>query len=437
MSNLYVRSTDGSNADNGTTWALAKATLVGVDAVDAAGDSIYVSQAHAESTAAAVTVAYAGTLTNPTRLICGNDAAEPPTAVALTGTVTSTGLGNGITIQGAGLYVYGLTFNAGTGGTSAGINLGVASCRHVYEKCKFILVNTGAAGSIRPGVNASTNHSIEWKSCDIKFAAVGQAVNIAGRFAWRGGTALSGGTSPTVIFSWLGNTLGSALIEDVDFSNFSAGVNLFNPPPTALSAIIRNCKLPGSWSGSVINGTFSAPGRIEMYNCAAGAVNYKLWIEDYYGSVKDETTLIRTGGGPISWKMVSSANAIYPIGGLASGEIVFYSTSTGVAKTVTVHVLRDSATNLKDDEIGVEVSYLGSSAAPLGTLITDFKADVLATAADQAASSETWTTSGMSNPNKQKLDVTFTPQMAGLYLIRVVLFKASTTLYVDPQAVIS
>ncbi len=111
MADLYVRSTDGSDSDNGTTWALAKATLTGVAAIDAAGDRIFVSQAHAESTGSAVTLAFAGTPANPVKLICGDDAAAPPTAVATTATATATTT-NGMTVQGS-IDAYGITFFGG------------------------------------------------------------------------------------------------------------------------------------------------------------------------------------------------------------------------------------------------------------------------------------------------------------------------------------
>src|SRR3990167_9113060 len=87
----YVRSTDGSDADTGLTWALAKATLVGALAVAAAGERIWVSQAHAETQASAMTLTSAGTEALPVEILCGNDAAEPPTALATTATVTTTG----------------------------------------------------------------------------------------------------------------------------------------------------------------------------------------------------------------------------------------------------------------------------------------------------------------------------------------------------------
>ena len=72
---FYVRSTDGDNADNGSTWALAKATLAGAFAAAAAGDTIWVSQAHAETQGSAMTLTSPGTVANPCYVMCGNDAA--------------------------------------------------------------------------------------------------------------------------------------------------------------------------------------------------------------------------------------------------------------------------------------------------------------------------------------------------------------------------
>ena len=102
-----------------------------------------------------------------------------------------------------------------------------------------------------------------------------------------------------------------------------------------------------------------------------------------------------------------------------------------------MEVLYDSATNLKDDEIWVEVRYLSASASTLGATASDSKATPLTTAADQTTSGSTWTTTGLSTPNKQKLGATFTPQQKGYVYARVHLAKASTTVYVDPKITLS
>lgn len=448
MATIYVRSTDGNNADSGATWALAKATLAGAGAIAAAGDTIYVSQAHSESTAANPNIVWPGTNTAPNKIVCGNDGAAPPTAVATTGAMATTGT-NGISHYGS-IYVYGLTFNVGTG-AGAQHFFGHTDGFQSFEQCVFSIVNTAATSLIIPAWTTSASPTgpigiAKWKTCSIKFANAGQKILIASSFHWCGGGVVSGSSSPTVLLGYdSGQSVvegGNVLIENVDFSNFGTSFNLSNAPPGASKVTIRNCLLPASWSGALLNGSFARAGRIEMYNCDSGSTNYKVWIEDYLGSIKDETTLVRTGGAsdgatPISWKMVSSANATYPLNALASPEFVIYNATTGSSKTVTVEILRDSATNLTDAEVWLEVNYLGTSGFPIGSLVSDAAADVLTAAADQAASSVTWTTTGMANPNKQKLAVTFTPQKKGPFYCRVMLAKASTTIYVDPLATVS
>jgi hypothetical protein len=178
-----------------------------------------------------------------------------------------------------------------------------------------------------------------------------------------------------------------------------------------------------------------------MHNCDSADTNYVLWIEDAFGSIKHDTGVYNDAGATngttrISWKMVSGADAEYPNQTLRSGEIVQWNEITGSTLTVTVEILRnDSTTALKNDEIWLEVQYLGTSGVPLGSFATDCKADVLATAADQDTSTASWT--GLAAPpggsyKKQKLSVTITPQEKGYIHAVVCLAKASTTVYVDP-----
>jgi len=178
-----------------------------------------------------------------------------------------------------------------------------------------------------------------------------------------------------------------------------------------------------------------------MHNCDNADTNYRLWIEDYLGTIKHESTIVRSGGAsdgttPLSWIMTSLANAEYPTLHLYSPEIAIWNDTTGSSKTVTIEVITDNVT-LNDDECWLEVMHLGTSGYPLGSWVTDCKADIMATAAAQASSSETWTTTGLTTPVKQKLSVSFTPQEKGYIIARVVLAKASTTVYIDPKLTVS
>lgn len=440
MANIYVRSTDGSNTDDGSTWALAKLDLAGAAAIDSAGDTIFVSDNHAESTAAAITIALAGTHASPTKVVCGDDAAEPPTAVATSGTVTTTGA-NDITITGT-AYIFGLSFVSGMA-----INLaGNADTTLVLDNCSLQTTNTGSAGVI--SFYAANNQVIRIKLKDttFKFNATNNIVRLGGNAVIEGGSVLAGGTTPTSMFGPPSGdrTGGTADISGFDFSNLGSSFNIFSASgATSFFAVVRNCKLPAGWSGSLVSGTLEGLGqRYEMHNCDSGDTNYRLRVEDYAGSINHETTVVRTGGASdgtttLSWKMTTSSNAEYPVAHLESPEIVQWNETTGSSVTASIEIVHDSqgagsGSAFQDDEIWLEVMYLGTSGYPLGTWTSDAKADVLAAAADQTSSSETWTTTGLTTPVKQKLSVTFTPQEKGFIHARVVMAKASKTCYVDP-----
>jgi hypothetical protein len=135
--------------------------------------------------------------------------------------------------------------------------------------------------------------------------------------------------------------------------------------------------------------------------------------------------------------MVSSALTLYPATWLESPIMQVWNDTTGSPVTATVNIVRDSLTNLKDNEVWVRVWYIGTSGFPISTMIEDVTADVFTAAADQTASTDTWTTTGLTNPNKQKLAVTFTPQKKGYLQVQVLLAKPSVTVYVDPKPVLS
>lgn len=437
MANLYVRSTDGSNSDNGSTWALAKATIAGASAIDAAGDVVYVSDNHAESGASA-SHAFAGTNANPVRVIVGDDAAEPPTAVATSATLTVSG--TTFSWQGA-VYTYGLSFIASSGSSFGWSFNDTTGFNQTFQSCNFQLDGSGTGSSLSfgaAGIGAANETTL--LNCGVRLGATGQRFAIARATTIRGGAWLSGGTSPTGIFSLASGFRPSLLtVESFDFSALSSSVNLVQlVNEGGARAIFRNCKLPASWSGSLVaSGQVSVGTRVEMHNCDATDTNYRLWVESYEGSIRSETTIVRTGGASdgttgLSWRMVSSANVAYPNDALTSPEIVRWNDTTGSSITVTVEVVTDNVT-LTDAECWLEVQYLGTSGFPLGVIARDVKTDVLASAANQASSSVTWTTTGLTTPTKQALSVSFTPQEAGFIQATVKLAKASTTVYVCPK----
>jgi hypothetical protein len=436
MAVRYARSTDGNNADSGATWALAKATIAGLDAIDTTGDTLWLSQVHAESTAGAVTVSFVGN----TKLLCGNDAAEPPTALATGATVTTTG-NNNITVGVSG-QCYGVTFQPGFGASgTASFSAQAGSSQSTFTGCTFDINSTGA--SSKAGLADSSGLFATYVNCSFKFGASGQSMsNASGTVAIKGGSLLAGGTSPTTLFSFTNNNV-TVTMDGFDLSNASSSINIASTTVGCISFTMRDCALPASWTGSLNASTPGAGSVFEMFNCDSGDTHYHYRKAAAYGTIQDETTNVRTGGAndgntTFSYKMVSNSSAAANLlQTLDTREFVVYNAAVGSAKTATIEILRDSVTALKDTEIWAEVMYLGTNGKPLAAFADDAAAGV-AIAAGAAQDASTRVPRGppraLTNPNKQKLrrDV----HAAG----RGVRFTCAcgsprrvTTLYLDPK----
>jgi hypothetical protein len=437
MANIYVRSTDGSDADNGSTWALAKATLGGAAAIAVAGDNVYVSQAHAETNSSNLTLTWAGTLTNPVKVFCVNDAAEPPTALATTALITKTA-GAAVTINGC-VYWYGVGFNSLMNFNT--INTSGRSSQ-VFESCLMYLVNTA-------GLPSATDAAFIWfKNCTFRFGNTSPAFNIGHKFRISGGSVVSGGTTPTNLLLTAQSARGGLIeIEGLDLSTLTNTFNFAqaNALTWAGKTVFRNCKLPTGWSGSLINGTIAGYGAsVEMHNCDAADTNYRFRVQDYTGQIDSETTIYRTGGAsdgttPISWRLAAGANVVFPTVVLESPELpAVWNTAVGSSKTATVEIVHDGATALNDGEVWLEVQYLSAIGFPLASFVSDRKVPLAAGTA-QTTSAAAWTGDTGTGPNGSatwntlKLECTFTPQEAGYIQARVYLAKPSTTVFVDPK----
>lgn len=453
---LYVRSTDGSDADNGTTWALAKASVAGAAAIDSTTDKrIWVSDNHAESNAATQTWTLAGTAADPTWVVCVDDASnpEPPIGIASTATCTTTGA-FGFAINGN-CYLNGLTLNCGSGAVTASIafNALAALVQQTIENCTLNIVATGATAGIT--INAASNLNppkTVFLDTDVTFSAATQGIAIPmGHFTWNGGAILAG---PDLTSGLLGpGSSGEYIKVDINGVDLTeVGVTGFIVKKTSSSILnitLRNCKIPAFTTGGLYTGTLQYTDRIEMYNCDSADTNYRLWIADYLGVISSNTSIYNDAGADdgsaqgFSWEMVSTANAEFPHQVLVSPEIVKWNETTTGTLTATVEIVHNSqgsGTNgaLRDDEIWLEVMCMDPGGTPVGKWQSDMCANLNlnSDAADQASSSAAWT-GDSAGWDTQKLVVSFTPKEKGYVHARVVLAKASATVYVDPLLTIA
>jgi len=425
---------------SGTTanWAYATPYLQYACSAASVGDTVYVSNNHAETQTAAYTIS----MSQSQVILCVSDAATPPTALATTAAVTTTG-NSTLTISGAAgrAYVYGITFTAASGASgTANVSPGQA----IYDSCNFIS-GTSGTGNINCG-------SVLLVNCGFKVSAAASTIQAGASVHFRGGRILSGSTAQTNLMSSsvsgtaLNNTV---LVDGLDLTNMSASANLMN---STGGGFFRNCKFPSAWSGGVnISSGMILEATTIVTNSDSSGTNYRTILQSAHGLLTTQTgTLVRSGGASdgttaMSWKIVTNANPVLPVRVFTTPEIVKWNAVTGSPVTVTVDLLHDSVTGLKDNEAWIEVEYLGTAGGPVSSLISSgagniagsVMCDPLASGSTLTASSETWNTTGMANPNRQKLAVTFTPQLAGIFHVVVKVAKASKTLYVCPKLTVT
>ena len=415
------------NSTYGWAAAAARLRLFAGQLWAAAGDTVYVSDDHAETGTDLVWGFFQGTSAAPVRVLCVNHSGSvPPVSADLRTTAVCTGSAGAPSLAGF-AYYYGITITC----TSANVFV-ISGQGLVFDTCKFRQANASAQ-TIRIG----SNGVIEWRNTTLELGDAGSYIRqVGGTFIWRDTpSALVSGTLPTALFAGdASEGVSNTLIDGVDLSALGSGKTIMGANGGKNVTLLVNCKLGASVT---VAATPARTGnRVEVINCDSGATGYRNEIYDYSGTLTVETTIVRSSGASdgvqaVSWKMVTTANCsrVFPF---RSFPIPLWNTATGGAKTATVEMVNDGTT-LKDSEAALEVSYLGSSSYPLASMVTTAAADLLNAGASIATSTETWTTTGLSSPVKQKMAASFTPNMVGLVRGCVVISKASQTLYVDPK----
>lgn len=424
----------GSNTAPHETWAKAATTFGTAVSASSAGDDIILGHDHSETPSANTTYTFPGTPASPNRVI----------------SATSTAGGSTITYNKADNIQIDLTlgFDLTWNGTvqSYGISLRVGdnlTMQSSVSKMIFddsIIELDSAAALFLIGVSTAKN-SLNFKNTDVNFSGGGTGAGFfcdqITDFNWKGGVLSWTGTQPTALFDGLGradyihiagvdlSSITSALIDVSDDSNIHVELHhcLLNSSVALTTGTINNIDT-----------------RILMLGCddTTGNDLYRLEYVDFWGStVHDDAIFLNASDGTqaISWKMVSTANAAEFSEPTKSPPIYAWVDATG-STTFTVSFVWDSASDLQDDEVWLEIEFLEASADTDSAFADDRMADITATPADQDNNAESWTgTGGFSNENTQEVAVTATVNRVGPVIARVCLAKPSTTIYVDPLMV--
>lgn len=432
MASYYVYS-GATGGGTGADWANAYTTLAAACAAKAAGDVFYVAHDHAETQASTITITSPGTAVNPCFFYCVNRVGSvPPVSADLrtTATISTTGNSN-IAINGSGTW-NGIVFNTGSGANSPTILAGGTDAVHVYRNCQFAVIATGSFSALNLPSSGAAKVILE--NTSLKFGNTGHTISPAGVFIWTNTAAAIQGTVPTALFSASSSSSAIPFIEGVDLSALGSGKSLVSALTGNAKFIFKDCKL----GASVAVPTPASPQAfVRLLRSDSGDTNYRSEHYAFYGTLTTETTIVRTGGAsdgttPISWKLVTTTSSKWDFP-FECMPITIWQETIGSAITVTIEGIWGSGAVPNNDDIWIDVEYLGTSGFPLASKATSTKADGLATGTAIPAGSGTWGGS----TTKFAMSATFTPQEKGPLTIYVRAAKASSTFYVDPKPVVT
>jgi hypothetical protein len=351
-----------------------------------AGNTIYVGDNHAESQATAITINPAGTAATIGKILCHNHSGSyPPAAgdlmagatVSTTGDVTTTFSPSGS------FYIFGLTFKAGVGiagSSGAYIVLAPQASGNTqnwayFDNCSFWLALTSAGGAFMQIGNfpGSTFVNFIFNNTTVKFGNANQWITTCFcQFVWRntGQVLASGSSVPTTLFNshGSGGNTNDVILEALNLSQLTG--SLFSSTNAAVgSLLIKDCNLNASATVTTPTATGMT---VQLVRSDSGATAYKSARYTYEGTETTETSITRVGGASDptgqaqSRKIVTTANSQW-LRPFRAEPYAIWNPTMGVTVTVTVRGTINAGSLPNNDDIWLEVEYLGDSGGLFAT----------------------------------------------------------------------
>jgi hypothetical protein len=452
MTTYYVSSVDGSNADDGLSWANAKASLSENTAAGANGaiatasgtgpHLIYVDSAHSEAMTADATMTALADL----RIISVNrSGSDAPLAGAIVG---SQATNYAVTLGGAfDCYVYGISFRNGQGNSSKEVSLGSTDGNHFeFESCDVYLSGTGSGSAAKIGTTGSaTNVWVTLRNFAVRFGAASQKLWLMGRGEAIGLSVslANSGAAPTKLLGCQGNGI-VWTIDGSDLSNIGSSTVVENAASVgSISFTFINCKFG---SGTILEDPTTVLNRgqttVWAFNCASGDTHYAMFHGDAFGTTTVSTVIYANDGASYdgtnrcSWVITTRASNCSFFTPYVSPWIEMYNADVSTSITPYLEGLRDgSATVIQDDEVWAEFSRQGTSGYPLAVFSND-RMTLLGTPANQTSTlaAGDWTgEAGTYSTFKLAAPSAFTPAEIGPLKARVIVGEPGLTIYVDPK----
>lgn len=421
MATIYVRSSDGSDSDDGSTWALAKATYQAAATAAGTDGIVYMDDPHRETFGTSKTYTIPAGLKT---IVAQTDTTTPVTAPNATANLECTTANDDLTISG---FFWGISLK-----TTRYIRPIAAGDIFYFENSR--LEQTATAGYLYTYQDGVT---VILKDCELKvygFVAAKGVFNIIGC------TYEAPASAPTTLFS-VGSEGGLFFIDANDFSAYN-GTNIFDFTQLVsgyqmLAVECNNNLMPsGTITWSAGRPTIqTADGWLKCHGNGNGDEYYQIFEDNYGGYVQESVAIYHgsdatyDGTNEFSIGLHGNANTsyVYPI----RYKLRIKKVDASSGATIAVHLAYDKATTLNNSDIGLEVKYHDGTNEAHGKWVRE----IAVGAADpgdrdgMTAVTNTWTES-FSNPNAETIEVDIpTGQGVGLVEVWVVLMSNETVYF--------
>jgi hypothetical protein len=423
-----------------------------------AGNTVYVGDNHAETQSAPNMVINAsGSFTILSKILCHNHSGSyPPAAGDLTtgATVSATAFATiALTFgAGGGFYIYGLVFKAGSGSTGSSVYFLINNSGGwaYFDACSVQIIATGASNIMQVGSNSSNNtYSLTiFNNTTVYFGNTTDTISVLfSQFIWQntGQVLVSGSSVPANLLAATasGGLQNNITLEALDLSQLTG--NLFSASQTNYTNLmIKDCKTNAA--ATIQTPAQNSGTTVQLVRSDSGATGYKSARYQYEGVETTETSITRVGGASDpagqsqSRKIVTTANINW-LRPFKAEPYAIWNPTTAANVTITILGTINAGALPNNDDIWIEVEYLGSASFPIGTIKTTTKASVLAANAAVASDGSTWNGGGSgAGWTPFKLSAVLSspqPGFAAFIEVRVRAAKASTTYYIDPLVVLS
>lgn len=363
------------------------------------GGTVYIANIHNEVSTTQFNSSSTGSL-SLYKVICHNAAGSyPPTPADITtGARVETTAVQGVTWSFWGTcYFYGITFVGAfnIGGTTSASYLQNWA---YLDTCSFQMNANGATISLAG--NAGDNNNIIWNNCTVKFLNTASYISTGNtQWIWQNtGLILEPGSAVPAWLISLGSSIygyiNTVVLNRLDLGQLTGKLYAsYNDNKPGCGVItVQDCALhpnmiltPHKWPGQFV----------QIIRSSSDSATNKTSRYAYEGNETTETSITRVGGAvdPTgaflqSRKITTLATAEWARPYKAE-PFAAWNNTVGANVTVTVNGLAfDGLPN--NDHIWLELEYLNSSSAPLGTVATTGKANILAAATAVTADSSAW-----------------------------------------------